>query len=94
MRAVMIWVFLDVVSSFTWSFNVQFKNLLSRRHLGTKFIHDDVYGDDDFNHILGWSNPDHVPSKLQLITAERIKDVTLSKTPIDTVALLSSFILA
>lgn len=49
------------------------------------FVHSEVYPDDDYNHILGMNDDDHTLSKLQEITALRIKDVKLSKTPIDTV---------
>lgn len=52
-----------------------------------KFIHWDEYPSDDYNHILGFNDPNHCDSTLQKITALRIADVERSKTPIDTVSI-------
>ncbi len=46
------------------------------------WIHDD-YADGDFAHILGIDDPDHEPSRLQSITDLRLKEVALSKAPVD-----------
>ena len=46
-------------------------------------LHYAEYPDDDFAHILGINDPKHVPSKLQQISALRLKDVALSKAGID-----------
>jgi hypothetical protein len=52
---------------------------------GREYIHEEEYPNDDYEHILGISDPTHQPSKLQSISAFRLKDVALSKRPIDTV---------
>ena len=41
------------------------------------------YPDDDYSHILGIDDPQHTPSRLQKICGIRLKDVELSKTPLD-----------
>ena len=41
------------------------------------------YPDDDYDHILGINDPQHTPSRLQKICSIRMKDVELSKTPLD-----------
>ncbi len=46
------------------------------------WIHDD-YANDDFGHILGIDDPNHEPSRLQRITELRLKEVSLSKAPVD-----------
>lgn len=48
------------------------------------FIHINEYPDDNYSHILGINDINHVPSKLQMISALRITDVERSKAPIDT----------
>lgn len=52
---------------------------------GTKVphLHTAEYPGDDFSHILGINDADHQPSKLQQITAMRLKDVALSKQVVD-----------
>lgn len=50
------------------------------------FIHEAEYPDDDFTHILGYSDCDHQPSKLQEISANTLKDVARNKLPVDTVS--------
>lgn len=52
-----------------------------------EFLHEAEYPDDDFTHILGFSDCDHEPSKLQEIAINTIKDVTRNKLPVDTVSL-------
>jgi hypothetical protein len=52
-----------------------------------KFIHWNEYPNDNYNHILGFNDPNHIDSTLQKITALRIADVERSKTPIDTVSI-------
>jgi len=47
-------------------------------------IHHVVYPDDDYAHILGIGDSQHKPSKLQVISALRLKDVAQSKAPVDT----------
>lgn len=49
-----------------------------------EYLHLTQYPDDDYSHILGYGSADHNMSKLQQISRDRIKDVILSKTPIDT----------
>lgn len=46
-------------------------------------IHTLEYPDDDYEHILGIHDPLHNPSKLQMISAQRLKDVAQSKQGID-----------
>eukprot|EP01041_Mallomonas_annulata_P007220 gene7220-14723_t len=47
-------------------------------------IHHTEYPDDNYSHILGINDPTHSPSKLQSISALRLKDVIRNKKPIDT----------
>jgi len=49
-----------------------------------EYLHVSEYPDDDYSHILGYGITDHNMSKLQQISRDRINDVILSKTPIDT----------
>jgi hypothetical protein len=53
----------------------------------TRYISDHTYPNDNYEHILGYNDPNHKPSILQQITALRISEVELSKTPIDTVCI-------
>ena len=48
------------------------------------YLHNTCYKGDDFSHVLGYNDPNHIPSRLQLISQAKIRDVILSKTPIDT----------
>ena len=57
-----------------------------------KYIHWKEYPIDDYNHILGFNDPNHSDSTLQKITALRIADVERSKTPIDTVRILHLYL--
>ena len=54
---------------------------------GADFLHEAEYPGDDFTHILGFSDCDHEPSKLQQIASHTLKDVTRNKIPLDTVSL-------
>ncbi len=47
-------------------------------------IHVKEYPTDDYDHILGIDDSAHEPSRLQRITALRLKEVSLNKEPIDT----------
>jgi hypothetical protein len=42
------------------------------------------YPNDNFSHILGINDSNHIPSKLQEICRKRLIDVVRNKTPIDT----------
>lgn len=53
-------------------------------HAGNEHIHIKEYPDDSYEHIRGFKDPAHVISKLQEITALRIRDVERSKKGIDT----------
>lgn len=67
----------------------------SRHGASRDFLHEAEYPGDDFTHILGFSDCDHEPSKLQQIASNTLKDVTRNKTPVDTVShnhILSSFL--
>ena len=46
-------------------------------------IHKDEYQDDDFQHVLGIDDPNHVPSLLQEICSLRLKEVLQSKEEVD-----------
>jgi hypothetical protein len=59
----------------------------SRNAASRDFLHEAEYPGDDFTHILGFSDCDHEPSKLQQIATNTLKDVTRNKTPVDTVSL-------
>ena len=48
------------------------------------YLHIAEYPNDDYSHVLGYGDSSHTASRLQLISRDRIKDVKLSKTPIDT----------
>ena len=50
------------------------------------FLHEAEYPGDDFTHILGFSDCDHEPSKLQEIATKTLKDVARNKLPVDTVS--------
>ena len=64
----------------------------SSRNAATRdFLHEAEYPGDDFTHILGFSDCDHEPSKLQQIATHTLKDVTRNKTPVDTVSLKRFF---
>lgn len=59
------------------------KNPLGSTLLSSRgWIHDD-YANDDFGHILGINDENHEPSRLQSITDLRLKEVYLSKAPVD-----------
>lgn len=49
------------------------------------YIHITEYPNDNYEHIFGYNDVDHQPSKLQLISALRIKETIRNKIPIDTV---------
>ena len=57
----------------------------SKKIIAVDHIHYKEYPNDNYSHILGINDVNHAPSKLQSITASRIKDTIRNKTPIDTV---------
>lgn len=67
----------------------QSPSLTSRCATGADFLHEAEYPGDDFTHILGFSDCDHEPSKLQQIASHTLRDVTRNKIPLDTVRLLN-----
>lgn len=48
------------------------------------YLHSSEYPNDDYSHILGIDDPKHTASKLQQISAHRIKEVITNKIPLDT----------
>ena len=50
------------------------------KRLGLHYLE---YPDDDYDHILGINDPNHEPSKLQMISAQRLRDVAESKQVVD-----------
>jgi hypothetical protein len=51
-------------------------------------LHLAEYPDDDYSHTLGFGDPEHKLSKLQMISALCIAETTRNKIPIDTVSWL------
>jgi hypothetical protein len=49
------------------------------------YLHEAEYPNDDFTHIFGHGDPNHVQSRLQDISALRIEEVVRNKKPIDAV---------
>ena len=87
MRALLPLVSAVVVTGFTsWvsrsrpTFSLLATSVSSSNELG---LNTAEYPDDDYNHILGFHDPKHTPSRLQKICAIRLKDVQSAKTPLD-----------
>ena len=57
---------------------------MSASVMSSDYLHIAEYPIDDYSHVLGYGDSSHTASRLQLISRDRIKDVKLSKTPIDT----------
>ena len=69
---------------------IRSSSTLSRRYAATRdFLHESEYPGDDFTHILGFSDCDHEPSKLQQIASNTLKDVKRNKIPVDTVSIVA-----
>ena len=83
----MFWLYLFIAANIGESF--VFRTFAGRSSslwaAGTKVphLHTAEYPGDDFAHILGINDASHQPSKLQQITAMRLKDVALSKQVVD-----------
>lgn len=78
-----------VIKYFGGWLNNKNKQVRSSKQLTMKsnqveYLHQSQYPDDDYSHILGYGVAGHTMSRLQSISRDRIKDVILSKTPIDT----------
>lgn len=56
-----------------------------------EFIHIQEYPNDNYDHIHGIHNPNHSATKLQQISADRIKEVIRNKSPKDVVSEVVSF---
>ena len=84
MYTVVSLAFMPVVTGFfSWSVASKTPRLDSLLAVPPSWLHGAEYPDDDYSHVLGIDNPKHEPSRLQSITELRLKEVELSKAPVD-----------